>query len=107
MPRAEDRDDDGEADGGLGGGDDHDEEDKDLSLDGVAHVGKGDKGEIDSVEHELDRHEDGDDVALDKKAADADGEEHCGQDEVVADGDHGWASSPFGRGRPRRGWRRG
>jgi hypothetical protein len=34
-------------------------------------VGKGDEGKVDGVEHELDGHEDRDDVALEQKAANA------------------------------------
>ena len=51
-------------------------------------MGKGDKGEVHRVEHELNGHEDGDDVALDEERADADGEEDRGQDQVVGDGHH-------------------
>ena len=69
LARAEERDDDGEADGGLGRGDDHDEEDEDLAVDLVPHVGEGDEGQVDGVEHQLNRHEDRDDVALDEKGA--------------------------------------
>ena len=85
----EDGDDDGEADGGLCRGDDHDEEDEDLALYPIPHVGEGDEGEVDGVEHELDRHEDGDDVALDQEGADAGREEEGGEDQVPGDGDTG------------------
>ncbi len=49
----------------------------------MPHVREGDEGEVDGVEHELDRHEDGDEVALDEEGCDADGEEDGGEDEVV------------------------
>ena len=52
----------------------------------MPHVREGDEGEVDGVEHELNRHEDGDDVALDEEAGDADGEEDGGEDEVPAMG---------------------
>ena len=48
----------------------------------MPHVRKGDEGEVDGVEHQLNRHEDGDDVALDEEGGDADGEEHGGEDQV-------------------------
>ena len=67
----------------LRSGDDHDEEDEDLAADLVPHVGEGDEGEVDGVEHELNRHEDGDDVALDEERGDADGEEDGGEDEIA------------------------
>ncbi len=53
----------------------------------MPHVGEGDEGQVDGVEHQLNGHEDGDDVALDEKGGDADGEEDGGEDEVVGDGD--------------------
>src|SRR5260370_26455502 len=88
LARAEEGDDDGEADGGLGCGYDHHEEDEDLALDLVPQMGEGDEGQVDGVEHQLDRHEDGDDVALDEERCDADGEEDGGEDQVVSDGYH-------------------
>ena len=62
---AEDRNNDGETDGSFSRGDHHHKEDKDLALHRVPLVREGDKGKVDSVEHELNRHENGDDVALD------------------------------------------
>ncbi len=35
----------------------------------VPHVREGDEGQVDGVEHQLNRHEDGDEVALDQNAA--------------------------------------
>ena len=49
-------------------------------------VREGDEGQVDGVEHQLDGHEDGDDVALDEKGGDADREEDGAEDEVVGDG---------------------
>jgi hypothetical protein len=37
-------------------------------------VREGDEGKVDGVEHQLNRYKDGDDVALDEKRADANGE---------------------------------
>src|ERR1035441_5474342 len=88
LPGSIDGDDDGEADGGFGGGDHHYEEDEDLAADLVPHVGEGDEGQVDRVEHQLNRDEDGDDVALDEEGGNADGEEHRGEDEVVCGGYH-------------------
>ena len=79
---AEDGDDDGEADGGFSGGDHHDKKDKDLAFHRVPLVGKGDKGKIDGVEHELNGHEDGDEIALDEKADDAERKEHGAQKQI-------------------------
>jgi hypothetical protein len=86
LARAIDGDDDSQPDGGFGCGDDHDEEDEDLSGDLMPHMREGDEGEVNGVEHELNRHEDGDDVAFDKEAGDADGEEDGGEDQVVGNG---------------------
>src|SRR5579871_2940213 len=83
----EDSNDDGQADGGFRSGDDHDEEDEDLSGDLVPHVREGDEGKVDGVEHQLNGHEDGDDVALDEERRDAGGKEDGGKDEVVGDRD--------------------
>src|SRR5437870_4517584 len=44
---AEDGDDDGQAHGGLGSGDDHDEENEDLPRDLMPHVREGDEGQVD------------------------------------------------------------
>src|SRR6201996_1160071 len=85
---AEERDDDRETDGSLCRGDDHNEEDEDLPLDAMPHVGEGDEGQIDGIEHQLNGHEDRDDIALDEKGADADREEHRGEDEIPCDGNH-------------------
>jgi hypothetical protein len=49
---------------------------------------EGDEGEVDAIEHELNRHEDGDDVAFDEKRGDTNGEKDRTEDEVVRDGDH-------------------
>ena len=49
----------------------------------MPHVREGDEGQVDGVEHELDRHEDGDDVALDEEGGDADRKEDGGEDEVA------------------------
>ena len=48
----------------------------------VPLIGKGDEGEIDGVEHELNGHEDGDEVALDEKADDAERKEHGAEKQI-------------------------
>src|SRR5580704_18827609 len=45
-------------------------------------IGKGDEGEVDGVEHELNRHEHGDDIALDQEPDDAEREEHSAQKQI-------------------------
>src|SRR6185437_15568232 len=85
---AEESDDDGKTDGGLRGGDDHDKEDEDLPFDAMPHVREGDEGQVDGVEHQLNRHEDRDDVALDEEGANADREQDRCEDEVVSDRNH-------------------
>src|SRR5215469_11526886 len=89
LARTEDGDDDGEAYGGFGGSDDHHKKDEDLSGDLVPHMREGDEGEVDRVEHQFDRHEDGDDIALDEKTGDADGKEHGGEDQIPGNGNDG------------------
>ena len=101
---AEDGDDDGQAHSGFRGGDHHDEEDEDLSFDGVPLVGEGHEGEIDGVEHELDGHEDGDEAALDEEADDSKGKQERREDEIPGNRDHR-SGLPFSPGRLRRGWR--
>src|SRR5687768_16827097 len=54
---AEDRNDDGQSDGDLRGGDDHHEQDDDVPLNRSVHTGERDEGDVDGVEHELDAHE--------------------------------------------------
>ncbi len=45
-------------------------------------MGEGDEGEVDGVEHQLDRHEDGDEVALDEKADNAEAEQDGAQEQI-------------------------
>ena len=85
---AEKGNDDGEADGGFGSRYNHDEEDKDLAGYLMPHVRERDEGEVHGVQHELDRHEDRDNVALDEEGGDANAKQDRGEDEVVGDGYH-------------------
>ena len=52
--------DDRQPDRGLGGGDGHDEEDDHLAVHRPQAAGEGDEGQVDGVQHQLDRHEDDD-----------------------------------------------
>src|SRR5690348_4163375 len=80
---AKHRDEDCQADDGFGGGDRHDEEDDDLPFQRAEKSREGDEREIDGIEHELDRHEDHDDVAPYDDAGDADREQHRAQNQIV------------------------
>src|SRR5260370_39389353 len=93
--------DDAEADGGFGGGYDDDEQHKNLAVEFAAGLAESDEGEIDGVEHQLDGHENGDDVALNDEGHRAKTEKNRAEDEVILRGDH-VSSSPAGRepGRP-------
>src|SRR5262245_12586389 len=92
---AEVDDDDGEADGGLAGRHGQHEQGKDLT-DEVAHEGgEGDQVDVDGEQHELDRHQDDDDVlAVEEDAEDAQREEDRRDGQVVAETDgHGLRSA--------------
>ncbi len=104
VPGAEDGDDDGQAYGGFSRGHHHDEEDEDLPADLMPLVREGDEGQVDGVEHQLDRHEDGDDVALDEEGGNAEREEDGAEHEIVGDRDN-HVRTPFAPARQRRGWR--
>src|SRR5689334_14264842 len=81
---AEDRDDDREADRGLGRGnrDDHQRDDGAVPLERRDERAEGDDREVDRVEHQLDRHEHGDRVPAGEEPERADGEQQAGQREV-------------------------
>src|SRR3954447_13716746 len=95
TPSAEDRHDDGEAHGDLGGGDHQGEEHERLPAHVVELPGEGHEREVHRVQHQLDAHEHHEHVAADQHADRTDGEYHRGQHEVVGVGDrHGAATSP-------------
>ena len=73
---------------GLGRGDHHHEEDEDLSGQHVPVRSESDERQIHSVEHQLNRHEDCDDVALDQKSRYPAGEQNSAQHEIVRKGHH-------------------
>src|SRR5215203_5856680 len=89
---AVERDDEAEADGRLGGGDDDDEDREDLTGDGVGGARaarrvqvarEGDEVQVRRVQDQLYRHEDDDDVASRQHAGHADGEEQRPDDEEL------------------------
>src|SRR5579884_1799525 len=78
----EDSKNDGQADGGFRRGDHHDEEGKDLPIHLFEMPREGDKAQVHGVEHQLDGHEDGDDVAAEEEAGNAEAEENGAEDEI-------------------------
>src|SRR5215217_3304184 len=81
-----DRHDDREPHDDLGGGDDHDEERHDLTVDGAVRPREGDQRQVHRVEHQLDAHEHDDGVAPDEDADGADREEDRGEHQVPGEG---------------------
>src|ERR1700677_2453770 len=61
-------------------------------------ISEGDEGKIDGVEHELNGHEDGDEIALDEKADDAERKENGAEQQIPGERDvvlkeaHFWAA---------------
>src|SRR4029077_7270669 len=103
---ARNHDDDAEPDGSFGGGDDDYEEHKDLAVQPVPDLAEGHEGEVDGVEHQLDGHEDGDDVALENEGDDAEAKEDRAKDYVIVRRDHVRSRSAGRPGRWRQEWRR-
>src|SRR5205085_2281805 len=54
----------------------------------AAHIGKSDKAEVHSVQHQLNGHEERDDVALENKSRYTHAEEHGAEREVPGNRDH-------------------
>src|SRR5258706_15051476 len=81
-------DENGQADGGFGGGNGHDEKDEEESVDLMELASVGHEGEIHRVHHQLDAHEDGDAVLARQHATDADGEEDGAEDQEPVGRDH-------------------
>src|SRR4051812_29957729 len=63
LAMAEEADHDGQTDGGFGRGDGHDEKHDDLSVGRAKRAAERDEGQVDGVEHDLDRQEDRDQIA--------------------------------------------
>src|SRR5579862_2426673 len=72
---AENGQDDAQPNRGFGGRHHHDEKDDGLTVDGTPRPAQRDEGQVDRVEHQLDRHEDDDDVAPQHHAGHADTEQ--------------------------------
>ena len=95
LPQAVEGDDDGEADGHLGGGDGDDEKDEDLGVvvgeseGGDAVAGEGDEGEIGGVEHQLKAHENDEEIAAQKDTGETDREKKAADEKIIAEGGHG------------------
>jgi hypothetical protein len=70
-----DQNDDAEPYGSFRRRDNDYEQDKNLALHFAESLAESDKGEIDGVEHELDGHENGDDVAFEDEGDGAESEE--------------------------------
>src|SRR5690348_4032477 len=82
---AEVDDEDGEPDRCFGGGDGQDEKRENLPHQIVEEGREGDKVDVDREQHELDRHQDDDDVlAVEEDAEYADGEEDGGDGEKMS-----------------------
>src|SRR6185369_4250271 len=84
LPVAEDGDDDRQADGRLRGGHGHDQQrdDRAVALQIRDERTERDDGQVDAIEHELDRHEHRDRVPAGEEAERADREQRTGQREV-------------------------
>jgi hypothetical protein len=88
LANTEERDDDSEADCSFRSCDDHHEEHENLTRNLMPHMCKRHKREIDGVQHELNGHENGDDVAFDEKSSDANAEQYGSEDQVTDYGHH-------------------
>src|SRR5947209_5623348 len=79
----ENRHDDGQPDHHLARGDDHREEGNHLTVEVTVQPGEGDERQVYRVEHQLDAHEHDDRVAPQQHTRSADGEQQCGEVQVV------------------------
>ena len=95
LPQAVERDDDGEADSHLGGGDGDDEEHQNLrvvvgeSERGDAVAGEGDERKIGRVEHEFQTHENDEKVPAEENSGKTDREKKATDQKIIAEGGHG------------------
>src|SRR6185436_12954295 len=80
-----------EADRRFSGSDGHDEERDDLAIDFAELPAERHERQVDGVQHDLDRHQQRDEVAAQKYAGRADGEQQARQHQVMADR-HGYSS---------------
>src|SRR5579875_977697 len=85
---AENHQNDSQADGRLGCRHRHHEEDDRLPVDVAPGAAQRDEGQVDGVEHQLDRHEDDDYVAAQQNAEHADTEQNRAEPHKIAGRDH-------------------
>src|SRR5580658_3019160 len=86
---------DGQSHGGFGRGHYHDEEAVNVSIHLLEFVGECDEAQIHRVQHQLDGHEYGDDVAPEDKAGHSESKKNGAQDQIPAQRDgirHGHTS---------------
>src|SRR6185312_9004561 len=92
--RAEYGNDDGQSHGGFRGSNHHDKEDKHLAAQSqleaalVPVIGEGNKGQVHGVEHQLDRHKNSDDIALEQKAEHAQTEKDGAENQIPGKRNH-------------------
>src|SRR5687768_860849 len=90
----EERHQDREPDGRLGGGHGEDEEDEHLPREVVQEMGEGDEVHVHRQQHQLDRHQQHDQVlAVHEDADHADREEQRAEDQEMTEGNHGLGPS--------------
>src|SRR5688572_5792996 len=77
-----------EADGGFRRGHGHHEKGDDLAIDFAKLPAEGDEGEVDGVQHDLHRQQQGDQVAAQKHAGRADCEQEARKHQVMSDRHH-------------------
>src|SRR5207302_4703493 len=88
------RDNYGETDRDFGGGNGNDKEDQDLrvvigqAIVAETKAGKGDKGEIGRIQHQLERHKNDNDIAPQQNPAKTDGEQYSADSQIVAESGH-------------------
>src|SRR5216684_5529052 len=88
---------DGEPDRRLGRGDGQHEHGEDLAHDVALEDREGHEVDVDGEQHQLDAHQDDDDVlAVQEDAQDAKGEQHRGEAEIVTEADGHDTPSPVG-----------
>ena len=93
LARTVEGDDDGQADGDFCSGDGDDKEDEHLAaVVGQAihriEAGKGDECQVGGAEHQLQAHEDDNDVPAEHHTGQADGKQETGDEKVVVQGGH-------------------
>src|SRR5882724_7650572 len=86
LALSEQRDDDGEADRDLGGGDGQDEKHEDVAIERAVEARESDERDCRGDEHQLQTHVDHERVLAQQHAEEADREEQGAQDDVIAEG---------------------